>query len=74
MNHLKSLASWIVILAGVSIAAYAYAAIPKMPKNLPDTLCRTSSLNGISVEELIRRGAAIDPRYGTVDQALDLSD
>ncbi len=74
MKHLTEFASWIVILAGISIAAYAYASLSKMPERLPERLCKPTMFDGITVEELIQRGAAIDPEYGTVFQALDLSE
>ncbi len=71
MKHLTEFASWIVILAVISIAAYAYAAIPKMPEKLPENLCRPTPFDGITVEDLIQRGG---PSYGTVEQNLDLSE
>ncbi len=74
MKHASSMMSWIVILAGVSIAAYAYASLPRQPERLPERLCKPSRFDGITVKELIQRGAMIDPAYGTVEQALDLSE
>ncbi len=75
MKQISSMLSWIVILAGISIATYAYASLPRQPERLPERLCNPTIFDGITVEELIERGRLIDPdAYGTVEQALDLSE